>query len=355
LLQSLSSIGQLSSSSGLFSDNLLSLSSVSLNILLDGSDVSGDLINLFLNLRFLSNSNNLKGSLELLSLSNKSVGLINFLFNFFSNISNLLCCRLNGGLQFSSLRGKSFNLGSDGSFSIFKVSLLLLDNSGELLLSFLGSGVNLFTGLFTLFFILLDLSDDGLLSLLNLLDKVSNLLLSGGDLILDNRLLIFLSLNLLLNDADLFISFLGDSGSLRFNELGLVDLRNFFLVNGLGLFLRNDALSLFLKNSLFLSLLLFNGRLLNGNLSNELRGFHSQVSTHLLVLLLLSWVLRFLSSSAGCLTLDLLLFSNHLFLFVDFLKLGEFLSNHSFTLRDFSCKGLLGISRAIVVADLARC
>jgi hypothetical protein len=270
LLQSLSGIGQLSSSSGLFSDNFLSLSSESLNILLDGSDISGNLINLFLNLRFLSDSNNLKGCLELFSLSDKSVGLNNFLINLFSNLRDLLSCLLNGGLQISSLSGKCFNLSGDSCFSFFEVSLLLLNNSGELFLSFLGNGVNLFTSLFTLFFLLLDLSDDGLFGLLNLLDKVSDLLLTGSNLILDNSLLIFLSLNLLLNDTDLLFSFLGDSGSLRFNELGLIDLRNFFLVNGLGLSLRNDALSLFLKNFLFLSLLLFNGRLLNGNLSNEL-------------------------------------------------------------------------------------
>jgi hypothetical protein len=102
------------------------------------------------------------------------------------------------------------------------------------------------------------------------LNKVGHLLLSGSDLISNDLLLIPLSFNLLLNDTDLLFSFLGDSGSLRFNELGLIDFGNFFLVNSLGLFLSNDALGFLLKNFLFLSLLLFNGGLLNGNLSNEL-------------------------------------------------------------------------------------
>jgi len=74
----------------------------------------------------------------------------------------------------------------------------------------------------------------------------------------------------------------------------------------------------------------------------------------LLILLFLSWVLRFLSLSAGGFTLNLLLLGNDLFLFVDFLKLGVFGADHSFTLRDFSGESFLSIGSAIVVADLAR-
>jgi hypothetical protein len=74
----------------------------------------------------------------------------------------------------------------------------------------------------------------------------------------------------------------------------------------------------------------------------------------LLILLLLSWVLRFLSRSTGRFTLNLLLFSNDLFLFVNFLKLGVLGGDYSFTLRDFSSKSFLSIGCAIVVADFAR-
>jgi hypothetical protein len=168
LFQGLSGISQFSSSSGFLSDDFLSGSGKFFNILLVGSNVSGNLVNLFLKLRFLSNSNNLEGSLELFSLCDKSVGLNYFLFNFFSDLRDFLSSLLNGGLQISSLSGKSLNLGGNSSFSILKVSFLFLNDSGELLLSFLGSGINLFTSFFTLFLLLLDFSDDGLLGLLNL-------------------------------------------------------------------------------------------------------------------------------------------------------------------------------------------
>jgi len=74
----------------------------------------------------------------------------------------------------------------------------------------------------------------------------------------------------------------------------------------------------------------------------------------LLVLLLLSWIFRFLRCSARGLALNLFLFSNHLFLFINLLKLREFLIDHSLAFRDFSGKGPLGIGRAIVVTNLAR-
>ena len=74
----------------------------------------------------------------------------------------------------------------------------------------------------------------------------------------------------------------------------------------------------------------------------------------MLILLLLSWVLRFLSLRTGGFALNLLLLSNDLFLFVNFLKLGVLGGDHSFTLRDFSCKSFLSIGCAIVVADFAR-
>lgn len=96
------------------------------------------------------------------------------------------------------------------------------------------------------------------------------MLLHGCCLFLNNFLLIFLSFNLMLDHTDLLFSFLGNSGSLRFDELGLVDLSNFFLVNILSLFLSNDRLSFFLENSLFLSLLLIDGRLFDGDLGNQL-------------------------------------------------------------------------------------
>ena len=75
----------------------------------------------------------------------------------------------------------------------------------------------------------MDFSNDGLLGLLNLMNEVGDLLLNDSGLLLDNLLLILLSFNLLLNDTDLLISFLSDSGGLRFNELGFVDFSHFFL------------------------------------------------------------------------------------------------------------------------------
>ena len=117
------------------------------------------------------------------SLSVTSVRLNNLLVNFFSDIGDFLGGRLDGSLQFSCLRGKSLNLGSDGRFPLFKFSFLLLNDSGELFLSFLGGGVNFFTSFFRFFLLFGDLSDDGLLGLLNLLNKVGHLLLSGSNLI----------------------------------------------------------------------------------------------------------------------------------------------------------------------------
>lgn len=216
--------------------------------------------------------------------------------------------------------------------SINEIGPLLLNNGGELRLSFIRCDVNLFTSIFALFFLLLDLSDDGLLGLLNLLNKVADLLLNSRSLFLDNCALILLSFDPVLNHTDLLISFLGDSSSLRFNECSLVDLSPFFLVNSLGLFLRDDTLSFFLENSLFLSLLLFNGRLFDGNLGDEFGGLDPQIGARLFVLLLLSRILGFLSSSARCLSLDLLLFSNNQFLFVNLPELGELLLDDGFTL-----------------------
>lgn len=112
--------------------------------------------------------------------------------------------------------------------SINEIGPLLLNNGGELRLSFIRCDVNLFTSIFALFFLLLDLSDDGLLGLLNLLNKVADLLLNSRSLFLDNCALILLSFDPVLNHTDLLISFLGDSSSLRFNECSLVDLSPFF-------------------------------------------------------------------------------------------------------------------------------
>lgn len=216
--------------------------------------------------------------------------------------------------------------------SINEIGPLLLNNGGELRLSFIRCDVNLFTRIFALFFLLLDLSDDGLLGLLNLLNKVADLLLNSRSLFLDNCALILLSFDLVLNHTDLLISFLGDSSSLRFNKCSLVDLSPFFLVNGLGLFLRDDALSFFLENSLFLSLLLFNGRLFDGDLGDEFSGLDPQIGARLFVLLLLSRIIGFLSSSTRCFSLDLLLFSNNQFLFINLPELAELLLDDSFTL-----------------------
>lgn len=325
LFQVLSGVGQFSSGGSLLSDNLLLGSDEFLDFLLNSGDVSGNLVNLLLDLRFLRDGNDLKGSLELLSLGDKSVGLSGLLLNLLFDFSYLLGGLLNGGLQLGGLGGKGLNLGGKGSLSILEISLLLLNDFCEFLLSFLGNSVDFLTSLLRLFLFFLDLSDDGLLGLLNLGNKVGDLPLDGSGLLLDNFLLILLSLNLLLDNADLLLSLLGDSGSLGLNKLGLVDLSNFFLVDRFGFSGSDDALSLFLKDFLLLSLLLFNGGLLDGYLSDELGGLDSQIRAHLLVLLLLSWVLGFLGSSAGSLSLNLLLLSNHLLLLVDFLKLGEFL------------------------------
>jgi hypothetical protein len=166
-------------------------------------------------------------------LSDKSIGLGHFLVNLLSDFRNLLSGSLNSGLQLSGLRSIFFNSRGDSRFSILEVSFLLLNDSGKLFLSFLGRGVNFLTGIFRFFFFLLDFSNDGLLGLLNLMNEVGDLLLNDSGLLLDNLLLILLSFNLLLNDTDLLISFLSDSGGLRFNELGFVDFSHFFLVNGL--------------------------------------------------------------------------------------------------------------------------
>lgn len=72
--------------------------SESLNIFLDSRNISGNFVDLFLNLRFLSDSNNLEGGLELFSLLDKSVALNNFLFNFFFDFSDRLSRLLNNGL-----------------------------------------------------------------------------------------------------------------------------------------------------------------------------------------------------------------------------------------------------------------
>lgn len=187
LFQRLSCVSQFSSGRGLFGDNFLSLSSVSLNILFVGSDIGGVMVNLFLNFRFFGDSDNLERSLELFSLGDKSIDLSNFMLDLLFNLRDFFSCLLNSALQFSSLRGVSLNFRSDGSFSLFEVSFLLLDDSGKLLLRFLGSGVNLFTSILTFFFYLLDLSNDSLLGLLNLVNEVCDLLFNNSSLLLNNR------------------------------------------------------------------------------------------------------------------------------------------------------------------------
>jgi len=354
LLKSLGSEGQFSSGSGLLNNDFLSLSGHGFNILLGGRDFGSNLVNLLLNLRFLTDRKDLVLSLELLSSRDESVNLSGLLVNLLLNFSDLLGSFLDGGLQLGGLRRKGLNLSGDRSLLILKIGLLFLNYLGELLLSFLGRFIDFLASIIRFFFLFLDFSNDGLLGLLDLFLDVGNLVLHNSSLLSDHLLLIFLSLNLLFNNIDLLLGFLGDSGSLGLDELSLVDLLNLLSINILGLFLSNYALSLFLKNLLFLFLLFFDGGLLNGYLSDNFGSLLFQVSAHLEILLLLCRVLRLLSLGAGALTLNFLLFSNNLLVLVDLLKLGELLGDHGPSLRDLSGKSLLGISRAFRVADLAR-
>jgi len=207
---------------------------------------------------------------EILSLRNTSVNFNSIRLNFFLHFSDLLRSRLNGGLQLSGLRSVFFNLGSDRSFLLFKISLLFLNDSCEFFFRFLADFIDLFTSIIRFFLLFLDFSNNGLLGMLNLFLNVGNLLFHHSGLLCDDLLLILLSLNLILDHTDLLLSFFGDSGSLRFDKLGLVDFLNFLCINILGLFLRNDALSLLLKNMFFLSLLFLDGRFLDSHLGNEL-------------------------------------------------------------------------------------
>jgi len=198
-----------------------------------------------------------------------------------------------------------------------------------------------------------DLLNKLVLDLFNLDLNVGNLLLDGGGLLANLLGLDSLGLNLILDERDSLFGLLGDARGLLLLELGLVDLGNLGGSHGLLLLLSEDLCGFFDKNLLFLSLRFFDGGPLNLNFTDQLRRLNLEALALLEILLLLGWVVRFLSIHAILLALDLLVFGNNLLLLVDLLLLGIFLSDDSLLFLDFSGDGRLGVRSALFVTDLA--
>jgi len=290
LLKLLGGVGQLSSSSCLLSDGLLSGGSKSLNFLSVVDNGSGDLVNILLDLGLLSNGNNLDLVSEVLLLLNKRGSGRGDGIDLALDLGDGLGSRFDGRLKIGSLGSEGLHLGGNLSLLLLKGLFLLLNESSKFLLGLSGNGVGFLISLERLFLLMQDFLNKSVLNNLNLMLDVSHLMLNGSGLLGNLGLLDSLSLNLALNKGDSLFCFLGNTRSLLLLEFGLVDFSNLGGGDSLLLLLSEDLLGFLNKSRLFISLVFFNGGSLNLNLGNELRGLNLEVGAHLLVSLSLSWV-----------------------------------------------------------------
>lgn len=207
--------------------------------------------------------------LQLFSLLNKRGGSRLDCVNLGLSFSDGLCGSIDGSLQISGLSGEGLDFSGDFRFLLFKVSLLLFDESSELGFSFFSHSIFFFTSFKALFFLTSDGLNELIFHFLNLSLDISDLVANSGGLLGDFLSLNFFSFNLSLNKGNSLLSLFSDTRRLLLLELGLVDFSGFGSRNRLLLLLSQNFLCFFNKNSLFFSLSFLDLLSLNLDLSDQ--------------------------------------------------------------------------------------
>jgi len=186
-----------------------------------------------------------------------------------------------------------------------------------------------------------------------LLVDVRDLLLDLSSLFSDDVLGDSLGLNLLLDKRNSLISLLGDSRRSLLLNLGLVDLSGLLVVDVLDGLVLDHLVGLLGDSLLFDSFLVLDVLVFDFGLSSQSGRLSSQLVTELSLLLLLSWVLCSLGSSASVVTSDSLVLSSHFSVLVDFSHLGVLLAKNVSHLGEFLLHLILRFVSALLLAVVA--
>lgn len=176
-------------------------------------------------------------------------------FNLVLNNNDLFCDSVNISVQLIDMSSQRRNFVRDGSVLGGEFFFLVLDFRSELFINLDGGLINLGTGVNTFLSLFFEFLGQLVLNIFNLLVDVGDLLLNVGSFSCDDCVSDLFSLNLLIDELDSLLSFLGDSRGGLFSKLGLIDLSSLFIDDGLFRLLIDDFVA-FLIYGCFLSPLL---------------------------------------------------------------------------------------------------